>query len=61
MINIYFYQCFENILHPLCSKVMPAFNLAQALSMCMLQSLWKLPVQQQMNMPCTHALSYSVS
>ncbi len=29
--SYYFYKCFENLVNPLCSKVILIFNLAQAL------------------------------
>jgi hypothetical protein len=36
----YFYKCYENLVNPLCRKVLSILYLTQALSMCICVSLW---------------------
>jgi len=37
----YFKKCYENVVNPVCSKVMLVYDLTQDLYMSILQSLWK--------------------
>jgi hypothetical protein len=37
----YFKKCYENVVNPVCSKVMLVYDLTQDLYMSILQSLWE--------------------